>query len=137
MNSIQSFRRSGPRYPALRIIGSLSTLLGTVLLAIGAVLLVYAVHAVATVGIPPHPHDPGPLPQPRPQVIGLLPPLDVGLAFFWSLGILFSGLQLIAWGAFLRLMIHLEENTRVSAQVLDQIRSRLAAGREDASLFSS
>jgi hypothetical protein len=50
-----------------------------------------------------------------------------GFSVLWSCGILFSGLQLLALGAFLRLMIHLEENTRASAQALDRIRSRLEA----------
>jgi hypothetical protein len=43
----------------------------------------------------------------------------------WSFCILFSGLQLIILGAFCRLMIHLEENTRASAQMLDKLQSRL------------
>jgi hypothetical protein len=64
---------------------------------------------------------------------GPLPaPLHVlaGYALLWSFGILFSGLQMVALGAFLRLMIHVEENTRASAQALDRIRSRLDANPE-------
>ena len=53
-----------------------------------------------------------------------------GISLFWSFGILFAGLQLIALGAFLRLMIHVEENTRASAQMLDRLRSRLEASPE-------
>ncbi len=136
MKAIHSYRGTGPRYPVLRLVGLLSSLLGTVLIVIGGGLLAYAIHAVTTVGIPPHPPDSGPFPQARPQVLGFLP-LDVGFLFFWSLAMLLSGLHWIALGAFLRLMIHLEENTRVSAQVLDRIRSRLAAGPEDAAIFSS
>jgi hypothetical protein len=127
---ITSFREPGPRYPALRVIGFLCTLLGTILAAIGAGLLIYGLYALATTG-PALPANPAPAAGPQPQIIAVLPPLVAGFSLLWSFGILFSGLQLIALGAFLGLMIHLEENTRASAQMLDELRSRLEASPSD------
>jgi hypothetical protein len=131
MKRLTSFHESGPRYPALRTIGWLCTLFGAVLVMIGAGLLISGIYVVATVGVAAPP-DHVPLPDPfLSRVIAVLPPV----AFFslvWSFGILLSGLQLIVLGAFCRLMIHLEENTRASAQMLDRIRSRLEASPEGA-----
>ena len=55
-----------------------------------------------------------------------IPRVQVGgvVAVFWSLGFLTAGLQLQALGAFLRLAIHVEENTRATAQCLEELRSR-------------
>jgi hypothetical protein len=117
MRRLTSFRAPGPRYPALRVIGFLCTLSGMILMAIGVGLMLLAgFHAFAARG--------GPVDVP-PQVQVL-----AGFSLLWSFGILFSGLQLVALGGFLRLMIHVEENTRASAQALDRIRSRLEANRE-------
>jgi len=127
---ITSFRVPGPRYPALRVIGFLCTLLGTILATIGAGLLIYGLYVLATVA-PALPSNPAPVAAPQPQVAAALPPVVAGFSLLWSFGILFSGLQLIALGAFLRLMIHLEENTRASAQMLDELRSRLEASPAD------
>ncbi len=64
--------------------------------------------------------------------------VTAGLWGLWGVAFLFSGLQTIAMGAFLRLMIHLEENTRASEQMLDQMRSRLGMNPERAeSIFRS
>jgi hypothetical protein len=115
MPRIESFREPRPRYPTLRVIGFFCTLFGVILIGIGAGLMLLAgLQALAGAG--------GPLPAPLSVL--------AGYALLWSFGILFSGLQMLAVGAFLRLMIHVEENTRVSAQVLDRIRSRLDANPE-------
>jgi hypothetical protein len=112
MDRLTSFREPGPRYTILRVIGFLCTLIGVILLVIGAGLLgTIGYYALAARDAPV---------DPRLQVAA-------GFSVLWSCGILFSGLQLLALGAFLRLMIHLEENTRASAQALDRIRSRLEA----------
>ena len=126
MERIASFRESGRRYTALRVIGSLCTLIGAVLLAIGGLLLSYGLYALATGGgaAAPPPDLP---PFPGPQIRTVPPLLAGGFSLLWSFAILLSGLQMIALGAFFRLMIHLEENTRASAQMLDKIRSRLEA----------
>jgi hypothetical protein len=137
MSRITSFRETRRRYTTLRLVGFFSTLVGVILLLIGGGLLVFAVHALANgggaAGLPPNPS-----PFPGPQVSSIPAPLLAQFSLLWSLGILFSGLQLVALGAFLRLMIHLEENTRASAQVLDGLRSRLEASPDGAQrLFGS
>jgi hypothetical protein len=117
MHRITPFREPGPRYTALRVIGFLCTLIGTILLLIGVgLMLVAGLYALAASG--------GPVAVP-PQMQIL-----ASFSLLWSFGILFSGLQLVALGGFLRLMIHVEENTRASAQALDKIRSRLDANPE-------
>jgi hypothetical protein len=47
-----------------------------------------------------------------------------GWWILWSLALFMSGLQSVAIGALIRLAIHLEENTRVSAQCLERLRLR-------------
>ena len=117
MHRITPFREPGPRYTALRVIGFLCTLIGTILLLIGVgLMLVAGLYALAASG--------GPVAVP-PQMQIL-----ASFSLLWSFGILFSGLQLVALGGFLRLMIHVEENTRASAQALDRIRARLEANPE-------
>lgn len=136
MERIASFREPRPRYRSLRVIGFLCTLAGSILLAIGVCLLMYGLYALAVGGTT------APLRNPTPiagtQAVFHPSPLIAGISFLWSLGILLSGLQMIALGGFVRLMIHLEENTRVSAQVLDRLRSRLDASPDDVTpLFRS
>ncbi len=130
MGRIISFNEVGERYKPLRIVGAFFTLIGAVLLAIGAVLLVVGLYALLSVTTD------APLPGAGQfaarEVPGL--PFHVGLggmlALVWSIGLLLAGLQHIALGALCRLLIHLEENTRASAQSLDKIRTRLESGRE-------
>jgi hypothetical protein len=130
MDRITSFREPRRRYATLRVIGFLCTLIGSILLVIGGGLLVSGLYVLATGGgetaFPPSPVAL----IPGPQGTTIPWPLTVGFSLLWSLGILFSGLQLIALGAFFQLMIHLEENTRASAQLLDGFRSRLEASPE-------
>lgn len=115
MMKITSFREPGRRYATLRFIGSLWTVLGALVTLIGG-------GAMATIGYF--------------AIAGRDAPIDpsqkvaAGLYALWSFCILISGLQLIALGAFLRLMIHMEENTRASAQALEKIRDRLEANPE-------
>jgi cobalamin synthase len=130
MSRIISFYEFGERYKPLRIAGALFTLIGAVLLAISAVLLVAGLYAFLAVTTD----------EPLPgmghiavrQVPGL--PFNVGLggilALIWSIGLLVAGLQHSALGALCRLLIHLEENTRASAQSLDKIRTRLESSGE-------
>jgi hypothetical protein len=52
-------------------------------------------------------------------------------AVAWSLGVLAAGLQFVAAGALCRLAIHVEENTRISAQCLETLAARTESRRED------
>ena len=50
--------------------------------------------------------------------------LGAALSALWSFALLISGLQFLAMGSLFRLVINVEENTRISAQCLEQLRSR-------------
>ena len=103
MGKITSFRESGRRYTALRVIGFLSTLIGVILLAIGGCLLGYVLYVLATGGVPAA--APPPNPSPFPGTPGRQGPVPAGrwagFPLLWSFCILFSGLQLIALGGLL------------------------------------
>lgn len=138
MARIISFYESGERYKSLRIIGALFTLIGVALLAIGALLLGLGLYSLlaGTIGGPPT--GAGPFAGRPVGVMSLGAGLGGLLAFLWSFGFLLSGLQFVASGALFRLLIHLEENTRASAQSLDKIRIRLeSAGEGVEPLFRS
>jgi hypothetical protein len=124
MDRITSFREPGSRYATLRVVVFLCNLTGAILLVIGGGLLISGLYGLAT-GAGSTAPAPNPAAFPGPPVMTNPPPLPAWFFLIWSLAILFSGMQLIALGAFLPLMIHLEENTRASAQALDKIRSRL------------
>jgi hypothetical protein len=130
MARITSFHESGERYTSLRIIGALFTLIGAVLLAIGTLLLVFGLYSLlaGTTGGPPP--GAGPFAARPVGVVSLGAGLGGLLSLLWSFGFLLSGLQLVALGALFRLLIHLEENTRTSAQSLDKIRMRLESRGE-------
>jgi hypothetical protein len=138
MNRIRSFREPGPRYATLRVIAFLSTLCGGVLLIGGVGLLIFALYNLPNAGdaatrvMNPEPPFPGPNVTP----MGL--PALAWFSLLWSFAALVGGFQLAVLGAFLRLMIHVEENTRATAQVLDGLRSRSEASPGDApQLFAS
>jgi hypothetical protein len=47
------------------------------------------------------------------------------LSLLWSCGITLGGLQFLAAGALIRLLLQMEENTRATVRILDRFRSRL------------
>ena len=107
MPRIHSFREAGERYPVLRVIGSILTWLGFFLLAMGTLLIVVGILAVT---------------------LDLVKPYNgvrAGIAIVWSIGFFVAGLQSLAMGSFFRLAIHVEENTRATAQALDKLREGL------------
>jgi hypothetical protein len=124
MGRITSHRESAERYTVLRFIGVLFTVLGSLLLAGGSLLLAFGLYALleGSTGQPPR----GEVPFAAPPVIALNLHGAWGgaLSMLWSFGLLVSGLQFLAMGALSRLVIHIEENTRISAQCLEQMRSR-------------
>jgi hypothetical protein len=105
MARISSFRETGERYPGLRIIAAICAWLGLLLLALGVLLVGVGIVAVTT------------------DLVKPINGVGGGIALLWSIGFFVSGLQSLVMGAFFRLAIHVEENTRVTAQALDKIRA--------------
>jgi hypothetical protein len=133
MSRINSFYASDQRYASLRVVSFLCTLIGVALLVVGAVLLAIGLSAVAEgmMRVPPQGAAPfGAPPGNAGNTVPFVPWLGGTFSLVWSSVFLISGLQLIASGVLFKLMIHLEENTRASAQILDKIRSRLESSRE-------
>jgi len=120
-----SFIEPDQRYRSLRIISALFSLIGIVLMVSGTLLLVFGLYPLltGTASTAPQGEDPFTARQLNPvqHVLGL----SAIFSMIWSFGLLLSGLQFVAYGVLFKLAIHLEENTRVSAQALDKIRSRL------------
>ncbi len=130
METVTSFNGFDRRYYSLRIIGAIFTLIGFMLLLLGAALLAFGLYGLAT----------GSAGQPAPSANPMLPHaqstvvlrelLGGALGIIWSIGLIVGGLQFAALGAFVRLMIHVEENTRASAQLLNKIARRLEPREE-------
>lgn len=104
MPKIHSYRETGERYATLRVVGAACSVLGGFLLVAGALLV-----AVGLIGV-------------TTDLIRPINGVGVGVALIWSIGLFASGLQALAFGAFVRLAIHVEENTRATAQALDKLR---------------
>ncbi len=109
MARITSFRETQPRYPMLRIAGLICVLFGSLLALAGIGLLGCAI------------------------LMGLAkwggsiaaPPFFAWMCVLYGVGIEFGALQMFVVAGLLQLMIHLEENTRATAQAVDTIRSRM------------
>ena len=117
MARLTSHRRTGARYPTLRVVGAICSGVGAILLTAGALLFGFTILSLlaGTAG-----------------AIGGAVSNFYGIAgFMWSLGVLGAGLQFLGAGALCRLAIHVEENTRASAQCLEALRDRLGPRRED------
>lgn len=138
MPRVISYRESFERYAGLRLIGKLFTVLGGLLLVGGGLLLAFGLNTLLSgwAGTPPG----DVVPFPAGPAHGLGPAFLLGgpLSILWSVGLLVSGLQFLAIGGLFRLIIHLEENTRVTAQCLERLASRLdPVDQNVASLFRS
>ncbi len=109
MARITSFRETQPRYPMLRIAGLICVLFGSLLALLGIGLLGWglALALGATVG---------PI---------ATPPFFAGMCVLYGVGIEFGALQMFVVAGLLQLMIHLEENTRATAQAVETIRARM------------
>jgi hypothetical protein len=130
MKRITSFHEPGERGKVLRIVAILFTLIGALLLAMGALLLMFGLSTILT-GMPGGPPTGAtPAAARHAGVVSLVAGLSGIVSVLWSIGSLLSGLQFVTLGALLRLLINLEENTRVTAQSLDKIRIRLESGGE-------
>lgn len=135
MNRIISFHELRERYHGLRIVGAFFTVLGFLFLAAGTLLLAYALYLLITGATGETSSEPGPFAV--RQSVQIFPGADlrVVLSLVYSFCFLLAGLQQIAMGALCRLLIHLEENTRATAQALDVIRSRMESSAEGAVPF--
>jgi hypothetical protein len=135
MNRIISFHEPRERYHGLRIVSVFFTLLGFLLLATGTLVLAYGLCPLVTGATGASPPDAGPFTI--RQTSRLFPGADmrVLLSLLYSVCILVAGLEHIAMGALCRLFIHLEENTRATAQALDKIHARLDSSAEGAVPF--
>ena len=119
MSRIISFRETQPRYPVLRIAGLMCALFGSLLALAGIGLLAWAMlMGVADRGGP----------------MGV-PPFFAWTFAVYGVGILFGALQMFVVAGLLQLMIHLEENTRATAQAVETIRSRMEPKPEGAEPF--
>lgn len=124
MAHITSYRTSAKRYIGLRLISGIFTVLGTLLLALGSLLLAFCLYTALSNWVSQLPGAEEPFAS-RP-IGGVAAPVSFGVALsaVWSFGLLIGGLQFLAMGTVCRLLINVEENTRISAQCLEQLRSR-------------
>jgi predicted DNA repair protein MutK len=130
MKRINSFQQPGERYTSLRVVAFLTTLMGTLMMA-GSLLMLVVGFLILVGSSPVLPqHVVGPLTGNPSSLDPARPWVTASFAFFWSFLLLMAGLQGIAYGTIFRLMIHVEENTRATAQGLDRIRSRLESSPE-------
>jgi hypothetical protein len=95
----------------------------------------YGLYLLVTAGAGESPPEAGPftIRQTRPLFAGA--DMRVILSLLYSFCFLLAGLEHIAMGALCRLFIHLEENTRATAQSVDKIRARLESSAEGAVPF--
>lgn len=138
MGKIASCYETGERYKSLRIVGGVFTFTGAILLLIGGLMFTAALYALLADKVGAPPVESGPLKIiSAPGSSSLSTGLHAGFFLFWSIAILFAGLESIAFGALIRLLIHMEENTRVSALALEKLRMSLEAKREGEPHFLS
>lgn len=135
MGVITSHRECAERYGTLRFIAVIFTGLGALFLAAGSLLLAYCLYGLLSnsmvqpgEGTVPFGH--------RTVSVGAAPGNLAGvMSLLWSFALLTAGLQSLGMGALFRLFINLEENTRISAQCLEQLRSREDPRERNAGAF--
>jgi hypothetical protein len=121
MERVTSHREAGERYTSLRLVGGLFTVLGALMLCGGCLLLAFGLYTLRLDWAGPPPGT-EPFAAHPGSVLRAFGRIGGGLWILWSLALFMSGLQSVAIGALIRLAIHLEENTRVSAQCLEKLR---------------
>jgi len=133
-----SHRAPGERYTVLRLIGGVFTVLGVLLLLGGCLLFAVGLYGLLSGGAGPPPSETPPFSAAPVNAVRFPSSLGGSLSILWSFGLLISGLQFLAMGALFRLVIHVEENTRVTARCLEQMRARLDPVEQGvASMFRS
>jgi hypothetical protein len=138
MARITSHPASAKQYIGLRLISLIFTVLGTLLLALGSLLLAFCLYTPLSSWVSQPPRAEVPFASRPLGGVAVPGSLGVALSAVWSFGLLIGGLQFLAMGTVCRLLINVEENTRISAQCLEQLRSREEPfGQNVASLFRS
>jgi hypothetical protein len=132
MNRIISFHEPRERYHGLRIVSSFFTLLGMAFLATGTFVLAYGLYLLVTAGKGDFAPEAGPLAIRQAGSLFLGADVRVIFSLLYSFCFLLGGLQQIAMGGLCRLFIHLEENTRATAQAVDRMRASLESSAEGA-----
>jgi hypothetical protein len=138
MARITSHRAYAKRYIGLRLISVIFTVLGTLLLTLGCLLLAFCLYTPLASRVSQLPRAEVPFAS-RP-IGGVAVPGSLGVALpaVWSFGLLIGGLQFLAMGTVCRVLINIEENTRISALCLEQLRSlEEPFGQNVGSLFRS
>jgi hypothetical protein len=104
MARISSFRETDERYSVLRMLATICNGIGVLLLTLAALLLIAGIGSYVA------------------QMVGPFNGAYALAAIVWSFGLFTAGIQSVAMGSFFRLAIHVEENTRATAQALDRLR---------------
>jgi hypothetical protein len=118
MARLMSHHKTEARYPTLRVVGAICTGVGAILLAAGTVLLAFGLLGLLAGSGGDR------------EVSMVFRGFGTVAAVAWALGVLAAGLQFVAAGTLCRLAIHVEENTRVSAQCLEVLIARAEPRRE-------
>ncbi len=132
MGRLASYREADERYLALRLVGGLFTVVGALLIIGSCVLLAFGLYTLRAGGAALPPPEAVPFTPHELSLVSAVSRFGSAIWILWSLALLMSGLQSFAIGALIRLAIHLEENTRVSAQCLEQLRSRTEPAEQHA-----
>jgi len=132
MGRLDSHREVNERYTALRLVGGIFTVLGSLLLMGSCVLLAFGLYTLRSGWTEPTTTETVPFAAHSVSVFSSYGRFGGALWILWSLALLMSGLQSVAVGVLIRLAIHVEENTRVSAQCLEQLRSRTEPAEQNA-----
>jgi hypothetical protein len=107
MARISSFRETGERYSVLRMLATICNGIGILLLTLAALLLMAGIVSYLA------------------QMVGPFNGAYAFAAIVWSFGLFTAGIQSVAMGSFFRLAIHIEENTRATAQALDRLHANM------------
>ena len=132
MGRVNSHREASERYIALRLVGGIFTVLGSLLLMGSCVFLAFGLYTLRSGWTEPTTTETVPFAAHSVSVFSSYGRFGSAMWILWSLALLMSGLQSVAIGALIRLAIHVEENTRVSAQCLEQLRSRTEPAEQNA-----
>ncbi len=128
MERVTSHREAGERYTSLRLVGGLFTVLGALLFSGSCLLLAFGRYTPRSGWTGPPPRETEPFATHSVSFLRAFGGIGGGGWILWSLALFMSGLQSFAIGELIRLAIPLEENTRVSAQCLEQRRVRTEPG---------